>query len=232
MSDILNPVKAGPVKKHISGFDMHDEIAKTYFHVPQKNGAKKNRKWVQLLPWVITAAAVAAAAVLVLSKSSIDIKVRFLGQIPALNEEGVDKGEFLIKGAAARLGAVKDAYFAGDGKAFSGARQGELVLCNSRGAGWANYNIELKEPADLNKLDIKYTAKGARGDEYLLLVIADGDNHVYRTEKDLSSSLTKDWKTYTINFRPVKEMFPEPGPVLCTKKPAWSDEGTTISNWF
>jgi len=110
-----------------------------------------------------------------------------------------------MEGGAPNKDIVKDAFFTGDGREFSASKLEELVLCNSRGSGWANYTIELKEPVDLNKLDLRYTARGVRGDEFLTLVIVDSDKRSYRLEKDLSSAIGKDWQIYTINFRRVKK---------------------------
>ena len=63
----------------------------------------------------------------------------------------------------------------------------------------------MKEPVDLDKLDIRYMARGVRGDEFLTLVIVDSGSRSYRLEKDLSSAMSKDWQRYTINFRRVKK---------------------------
>ncbi|MDP3790977.1 MAG: hypothetical protein Q8R38_02915 [Candidatus Omnitrophota bacterium] len=209
MSKILDALDNKATKKHASGLGMQDEIAKTYFHASQKKPVKKKPKWAPFLPWLVTAVVIVLAIVMVLSKSSIDIKVRLLGEIPTFKgpvaPQAVDKGEFLVKGGQPQADIVKNAYFAGDGKAFSEAKEEEVVLCNARGAGWANYTIELKEPVNLNNLDVVYTAKGARGDESLVLVIADSNNRTYRMEKDLSSALKDEWKKHTINFRSVKK---------------------------
>ena len=191
------------------GPGIHDELSKTYFRAPQKKHESKNNKWALFLPWIITAVVVAAAAAMVLSKSSIDVKVRLLGEVPTFNasrqQGAVEKGEILIKGGDPQKELVKDIYFAGDGKMYSAFKQDQIMLCNARGSGWANCTIELKEPVDLNRLDVKYTAKGARGSESLVLVIVDSGNRIYRMEKDLSSSLTGDWQQYAVNFRPVKK---------------------------
>ena len=195
--------------KQEPGTGIHDELAKTYFRAPQKKHEKKGSGLDRFLPWIITAAVIVIAAVIILSRSSIDVKVRVLGEVPAFKGSGgpgaVERGEFLIKGGEPQKGIVRNAYFAGDGKQYSTLKKDELTLCNARGAGWANCTVELKEPVDLNRLDVKYTAKGARGGECLVLVIEDSNNRIYRMEKDLSSSLTGEWQQYTVNFRPVKK---------------------------
>lgn len=197
------------VKKHVSGLGIHDEIARTYFHAPQKKNAKKGPEWISFLPWIITVFVIVIAIAVILSKSTIDIKVRLLSEIPApgVSQSGatLEKGAFLIRGGTPEIDIIKNVYFGGDAKAFSDSRQEELVLCNARRAGWANYTIELKEPADFNKLDIKYTAKGDKGGECLVLIITDSSSRTYRMEKDLSSSLTGDWIRYTVNARAVKK---------------------------
>lgn len=209
MSKIVDAPENKFVKKHVSGLGVHDEIARTYFHAPQKKNANKRPGWVSFLPWAITAFVIIIAIAVILSKSTIDIKVRLLGEIPApsISQSGttLEKGVFLIKGGSPQIDIIKNAYFAGDAKAFSDSRQEELVLCNARRAGWANYTIELKEPVDLNNLDIKYTAKGDRAGECLVLIVTDSSNRTYRMEKDLSSSLAGDWVRYTVNFRTVKK---------------------------
>ena len=194
--------------------DIQDEIAKTYFHMPAKKAApRKKSRWKPFLPWAVAGLAVFLAIAVVIFRSSIDIKVRLLGEVPSgpasRNPYGLngnfDKGLFLTEGGAPNKDIVKNAYFTGDAREFSISKPEELVLCNSRGSGWANYTIELKEPVDLDKLDIKYMARGVRGDEFLELVIVDGNNRIYRLEKDLSSAMSKEWQRYTINFRRVKK---------------------------
>ena len=194
--------------------DIQDEIAKTYFHMPAKKAApRKKLKWKPFLPWAVAGLAVFFAIAIVIFRSSIEIKVRLLGEIPSTpvskNAYGLDgnfdKGLFLVEGGVPNKDIVKNAYFMGDAKEFSISRPEELVLCNSRGSGWANYTIELKEPVDLDKLDIRYMARGVRGDEFLILVIVDSGKRSYRLEKDLSSAMGKDWQKYTVNFRRVKK---------------------------
>jgi hypothetical protein len=193
--------------------DIQDEIAKAYFHTPLKKHGKKKSKWKSLLPWAVTILALLFAVAVLIFKSSIEVKVRFLGEIPSAPMggpahkfgENLDKGLFFIEAGVPNKDIVKNAYFTGDAREFSISKPEELILCNSRGSGWANYTIELKEPIDLEKLDIRYTAKGVRGDEFLILVIVDSNKRSYRLEKDLSSAMGKDWQRYTINFRRIKK---------------------------
>ena len=214
MSKIIDLLDDTLSKKHASGrLNIQDEIAKTYFHAPAKKHGKKKSKWKPFLPWAVAILALFFAAAVLIFKSSIEIKVRFLGEIPSSPidksarrfGENLDKGIFFIEAGVPNKDIVKNAYFTGDAKEFSISRPEELVLCNSRGSGWANYTIELKEPIDLNKLDIRYMARGVRGDEFLTLVIVDSSKRSYRLEKDLSSAMGKDWQRYTINFRRVKK---------------------------
>ncbi len=193
--------------------DIQDEIAKTYFHTPAKKHDKKKPKWKLFLPWAVAVSAIFFAVAVLIFRSSIEVKVRFLGEIPSTPMdrsahkfgENLDKGIFFIEGGVPNKDIVRNAYFTGDAKEFSISKPEELVLCNSRGFGWANYTIELKEPVDLDKLDIRYMARGVRGDEFLTLVIVDSNKRSYRLEKDLSSAVGEDWQRYTVNFRRVKK---------------------------
>jgi len=214
MSKIIDVLDNALSKNHAhQRIDIQDEIAKTYFHTPVKKHGKKKSKWKSFLPWAVAILALFFAVAVLIFKSSIDIKVRFLGEIPSVPAdksahkfgENFDKGIFFIEAGVPNKDIVKNAYFTGDAKEFSISRSEELVLCNSRGSGWANYTIELKEPVDLDKLDIRYMARGVRGDEFLTLVIVDSSKRSYRLEKDLSSAMGKDWQRYTVNFRRVKK---------------------------
>jgi hypothetical protein len=215
MSKIMDVLDNVSSKKHTHNMDIQDEIAKTYFHAPAKKiKHKKSDKWKMVLPWIIAASAFFLALAIVIFKGSVDIKVRVLGEVPSIvsgNAEYVSAGQaqrgmFFVRGGEPDKDIVKNAFFAGDGREFSVVKPDEVLLCNVRGWGWANYTIELKEPIDLNSLDIKYSARGSRGDEYLTLVIVDSSNRSYRLEKDISSALTKEWQRYTINFKRIKKV--------------------------
>ncbi|MDO8525035.1 MAG: hypothetical protein Q7S07_00915 [Candidatus Omnitrophota bacterium] len=211
MSKIIDTI-SNPFKKEKLRSSAQEEIAKIYLKVSDKSKSKsKHDKLIPKLPWGIAALALILAVATLFFKSSIDVKIRILGELPSMRAEEPDKfgslrekGLYLIKGSEPNLYLVKDFNFAGDARAFSKVDSDTIVLCNSKGSGWANYEIILKEPLDLNKLDIKYAAKGERGEEFLAVAIVDSDNRAYRLRKDISSELSKEWQTYTVNFKPLK----------------------------
>ena len=209
MSKILETMN-NPFKKERTRASAQEEIANIYLKVSDKNRHKKDKRAAKF-PWFIAITALFLALVTLLFKSNIDVKVRILGEMPSFGNESADKfgslrekGLYLINGSELNTYMVKDAGFNGDARAFSKVNDDYLVLCNSKGSGWANYEIDLREPLDLTRLDIKYAAKGESGDEYLTMVIVDSDNRSYRIGKDISSKLSKDWQTFTINFKPLK----------------------------
>ncbi len=207
MSKILETLN-NPFKKEKVRSSAQEEIAKIYLKVSDKNKHKKERH-APKLPWIVALLALSLALLTFFLKSNIDVKVRILGEMPSLGSTDKfgslrEKGLYIIKGSEPNKYLIKNADFMGDAKAFSKISNDELVLCNAKGSGWANYEITLREPLDLNKLDIRYAAKGERGEEYLTVVIVDSDNRAYRVEKDISSKVSKEWQAYTINFKPLK----------------------------
>ena len=209
MSKVIDTI-SNPFKKDKLRSSAQEEIAKIYLKVSDKSNIRKS-KLPPKLPWGIAVAALILAAVILLFKSSIDVKIRILGELPGMRSEEPDKfgslhekGLYLIKGSEPNKYLIEDFNFAGDARAFSKIDSDTIVLCNSKGSGWADYEITLKEPLDLNKLDVRYAAKGERGEESLIVAIVDSDNRIYRIRKDISSELSKEWQTYTMNFKPLK----------------------------
>ena len=209
MSKILETLN-NPFKKEKLRSSAQEEIAKIYLKVSDKNKHKKD-KHASKVPWMIAGLALSLALLMFFLKSNIDIKVRILGEIPSLSSSAPDKfgslrekGLYIVKGSEPNKYLIKNVDFMGDAKAFSKISGDEIILCNARGSGWANYEIVLRESLDLSKLDIRYAAKGERGEEYLTLVIVDSDNRTYRMEKDIGSKVSKEWQAYTINFKPLK----------------------------
>lgn len=200
-----------PFKKERMRSSAQEEIANIYLKVSDKS-KNKIQKRPSKFPWAIAAIALFFAFALLFFKSKIDINIKILGEMPSFAPAETDKfgnvyekGLYLVKGSEVNAYVVRDADFMGDAKAFSKIGSEYIVLCNSRGSGWANYEIKLKEPLDLTKLDIRYAAKGAFGDEYLTMVLVDSENRTYRAEKDISSKLSKTWQTHTLNFKPMRK---------------------------
>ena len=205
--------KKKPVQTHTRDLQsaLNDEIARTYLKTSEKSYIKK--KNTLRMAWSIAILASILAAIAFMTKISLDIKVRILGEMPSVSVEGgqinfdnmKDKGVFLIKGIASNNDLVKGTVFTGDAKIGSRTADDHILLSNARGNGWGNFTINLKEPVDLSKLDLKFVAKGSSGGEFLGIVIMDADNKIYRMERDLATKLTDQWQLYKVNFRPVSK---------------------------
>ncbi|MBN2453129.1 MAG: hypothetical protein JXB40_02555 [Candidatus Omnitrophica bacterium] len=190
---------------------LNDEIARTYLRTSEKAYIRK--KNTQRLAWSVAIVASILALVAFFTKITFDIKIRVLGEMPSIMIEGgridfdnrKEKGVFLIKGITSNNDIIKDTRFTGDAKAGSRTADDCVLLSNSRGSGWGNFTINLKEPIDLSKLDLKFVARGMSGGECLGIVIEDLDHRTYRMEHDLSTKLTDEWQLYKVNFRPVKK---------------------------
>ena len=190
---------------------LNDEIARTYLKTSEKSYIKK--KNALRAAWSVAILASILALVAFFTKMTFDVKVRILGEMPTISVEGgqvsfdnmKDKGVFLIKGTAANNDLVKSTAFEGDAKIGSRTADDHILLSNSKGSGWGNFIVNLKEPIDLSKLDLKFAAKGSSGGEFLGVVIVDSDNKTYRIEHDLSTKLTREWQLYKVNFRPIRK---------------------------
>lgn len=190
---------------------LNSEIARTYLKTSEKSYIQK--KATLRMAWSIAAIATILALVAFLTKITFDVRVRILSEMPSVSIEAgqinfdnmKDKGVFLIKGISANSDIVKKTAFAGDASMGSRITYDYILLLNAKGSGWGNFTIDLKEPLDLNKLDLKFVARGSSGGEFLGIVIVDSDNKTYRMERDLSTKLTNEWQLYKINFRPIKK---------------------------
>lgn len=205
--DVLNKHIQAKNKIHDS---IQEEIAKIYLKTSNKKSRRKKNTPTSKAPWLVALSASLLIPLLLILKSNVDIKIRVLSKIPSIEKEGAQgghqfsKGIIFVKGGEPNNGVIKNTLFLGDARDYSKMINDKLTLCNSKGHGWANYTIELKEPIDLTEFDIKYTAKGERGDEHLVLILVDAENRAYRMEKGLSSALTKDWEMYTMDFRSIR----------------------------
>lgn len=208
MSKTIEALKRPDIRSRVHQ-PMHDEIAETYFKKSAPLEPRKENRFKPKLPWIVAGLAMLVALGTVLSRSNIDIRVRILSEeAPSgvITEGAKGKVIYLLKGAGIDNKLIKETYFSGDAKAYSRLTGSGVVLCNSRGSGWASYTIEFKEPVDLSKLNIGFVARGAKGDERAGVAIIDADNRIYRIEKDLSPKLTKEDKAYTVDFRPAKRI--------------------------
>ena len=190
---------------------LNDEIARTYLKTSERSYIRK--KTTLRLAWSIAIVASILAVVAFVTKINLDVRVRILGEMPSVSVERgqmnfdnmKDKGVFLIKGISANNDIVKTTFFAGDAKIGSRTADDHILLSNAKGSGWGNFTIDLKEPISLDKLDLKFVARGSSGGEYLGIVIVDSDKKIYRMERGLSTTLTNEWQLYKINFRPIKK---------------------------
>ncbi|MCX5679016.1 MAG: hypothetical protein NTY76_07950 [Candidatus Omnitrophica bacterium] len=190
---------------------LNDEIAKTFLRTSEKSYIRK--KTTLRLAWSVAIVASILAVVAFITKINFDVRVRILGEMPSVSVERgqinfdnmKDKGVFLIKGISSNNDIVKSTFFDGDAKIGSRTADDHILLSNAKGSGWGNFTIDLKEPIGLNKLDLKFVARGSSGGEYLGIVIVDSDNKTYRMERGLSTKLTNEWQLYKVDFRPIKK---------------------------
>jgi hypothetical protein len=165
------------------------------------------------MAWTVAGIASVVAIIALITKINLDVRVRILGEMPSISVEAgqinfdhaKEKGVFLIKGAAVNNDIVKTTVFSGDAEVGSRTADDHILLANTKGSGWGNFTIDLKEPIDLNKLELKFVAKGSSGGESLGIVIVDSDKKTYRMERDLSTKITNEWQLYKVNFTPVKK---------------------------
>lgn len=181
---------------------IQEELAKTFFASSTKPDRKEKK--TPKAPWVISVLALLLASFLVLIlRNHIEIRIRMKGKslTPVVAQENM----FFIKDGKPSVYLIGDMCFFGDARKFSREKDNMLVLVNSKGWGWANFSVELKEPVNMERLNIlSYVARGQLGDEHLTLVLVDADNKLYRMPRDLSSALTKEWQEHTINVRSAR----------------------------
>lgn len=193
---------------------LHQEIANTYFKTSgsSKESSRKSpaRKIgaLQILPWAIAFFAIAAAIIIFVFKSSFDVKVRIVNGTPFVLRNGrafpEDGSQPLLRSGESNRSLVNRAFFVGDGRASSAIAEKEISLSNAEGQGWASFVIEMKRPADLRSLNIRYLARGKRGDEKIVPVVVDSQNRSYRIDDTSLTVLSDEWQTYIIDFKPVK----------------------------
>ncbi len=180
---------------------VQEELAKTFFASSTKTDRKEKK--TPKAPWVISILALLSVSFLVLIlRNHIEIRIRMKGKspTPVVAQENM----FFIKDGKPGTYLIGDMSFFGDARKFSREKGDMLILVNSKGWGWGNFSIELKEPMNMEKHHISYIARGQVGDEHLIPVLVDADNKSYRMSRDLSSALTKEWQERTINLKSAR----------------------------
>jgi hypothetical protein len=185
-----------------------EEIANTYFKASPSTGKKAAKKRASKIPWIIAVFAACLAVAIFVSRSNFDIKVRLVSGTPFITKDAsalpMDGAQFFVRGGEPNKSIVGKSFFVGDARVSSKMADSEITLSNSRGQGWASFVIEMKQPIDLTRLDIRYTAKGSSGAEKLVPIIIDSQNRSYRIGEESLISLSDDWHAYIIDFQPVK----------------------------
>lgn len=209
MSKTIEAMKRSDVRSQVHN-QLHNELADTYFKssVSSKPGRKGPGP---KLPWVITALALSTLFALLISRSNIDIRVRILSEdAPSIVDAkeaplgGLkDKCIYFLKGSEINNSLIGGAGFGGDASTYSRLTGSGIVLCNSRGSGWADYTIRFKEPLDMTGLDMEFVASGTNGGERLGVALVDSRNRTYRIEDALIPRLTKELKIYKTPIRNI-----------------------------
>ncbi len=185
-----------------------EEIANTYFKTSPATGKKVSKKKPSKAPWAIAGLAAFLAIAIFISRSNFDIKVRLVNGTPFITKDGsalpADGAQFFVRGGELNKALAGKSFFVGDARVSSKMADSEITLANSRGQGWASFVVEMKQPIDLTRLDIRYTAKGSSGAEKLVPIIVDSQNRSYRIGESSLISLSDNWHTYIIDFKPVK----------------------------
>jgi len=210
MSKIIDGLNRGfkPSKKSID--PIQEELANTFFTPPSHR--RKKEKNAAKAPWVITAFSLLIALVVIVSHSTIDVKITLTRKSPdQINRETDARKPTLPAGATPLLAGgipntnlIKELQFSGDASKYSRLRDDMAILVNSKGQGWGNLALEFKSPFNMKKYDITYSAKGQLGNENMAVILTDGKKRRYRIENYTDSRLTKDWGVYTIDTEAAK----------------------------
>lgn len=211
MSKTIDALKKPDVRSQVH-HQLQDEIARTYFKAPSSSSGRKRA--APKLPWIITGLALCALFAMLISRSNIDIRIRVLSEdAPSISEAKEappggfkDKCVYFLKGAEINNSLIGRTSFSGDAKAYSRLTGSGVVLCNSRGSGWAGYTMRFKEPMDMTGLDMEFTASGGKGDERLGIALVDSRDRIYRIESARSPRLTKEPKIYKADFTGIGKM--------------------------
>jgi len=185
-----------------------EEIANTYFKTSPATGKKVSKKKPSKTPWIIAGLAAILAITIFISRSNFDIKVRLVSGTPFITKDGSalpsDGAQFFVKGGELNKDLIGRAFFVGDARVSSKMADNEITLSNSRGQGWASFVIEMKQPIDLTRFNMRYAAKGSSGSEKMVPVIIDSQTRSYKIGDKSLAALSDNWNTYIVDFKPVK----------------------------
>jgi len=197
-----------------------EKLVTTYFPEPKKKEDKVDIKkpagkynalkitvFVTLTFFLITASIVIFSFLF-----SVEVKVSkkepmaLTANLKSIADSYLKNEIYITRGGGINKEVVRNSFFKGDAGVFSKLTDDELVLVNSKGHGWGNYIIDLKEPMDFSKRNLNYAVKGKYGDECLVLEIVDGDNRSYRMGDELKEPLSDEWKEHVIDFDSAKNI--------------------------
>ena len=204
--------ETGPKKEAHQKSRLYDsfqeEIANTYFKTSPSGKKNSRKKKASRVPWIVAALAACIAIVIFVSKSNFDIKVRLVSGTPFITNDASgassDGARFLVRGGEPDKSVVGKTFFVGDGRFASSMSDGEVTLSNAKGQGWSSFVVEMKQPVDLTKFSIRYSAKGSIGSEKIVPIVTDAQNRSYRISDASITSLSDAWHTYIIDFAPVR----------------------------
>ena len=191
MSKILETLKKQH-PKHASSYDsVQEELAKAFFGEPVKK--TKNEKSPKSKS-IIIGTLLLFIFIAFIFYTKFDINVT-----PKTKPE---KDIFFIREGNLNSDSVKSISVEGDALRLKEPEETSFSVSNVKGRhGWANLEIVLKKPIDLNENVISYTARGKNGDEKLSLVLVDVNNRSYRTDSKSYTFLKKSWEKYIFNTK-------------------------------
>ena len=79
-----------------------------------------------------------------------------------------------------------------------------LYLVNGRGRAWANAKISFNQPVNAVDNALRFSAKGGKGGELLLVVLKDAGNRTYQSINIAPGGMEKEWQSFAINLNEAR----------------------------